>query len=76
MPRESPFIMRSAKVLREEQYQVCALERSLCRMAERIGRLGLRREPLGEAVMSTGWVGEMPGREVTLGGCSQGDRKE
>lgn len=29
-----------------------------------------------EAVMSTGWVGEMPGREVTLGGCGQGDRKE
>ena len=76
MPRNLPFIMRSAKVLREGQYQVYALERSVCRMAERIRGGGTEEGAPWEAVMSTGWVGEMPGREVTLGGCSQGDRKE
>ena len=65
MPRNLPFIMRSAKVLREGQYQVYALERSVCRMAERIRGGGTEEGAPWGAVMSTGWVGEMPGREVT-----------
>ena len=69
-------LMRSAKVLREGQCQVCALERSLHQMGERIRGGGTEEGAPWEAVMSTGWVGEMPGREVTLGGWSQGGRKE
>ena len=67
---------RSANVLREGQYQVCALERSLCQMGGRIRGGGTEEGVPWEAVMSTGWVGEMPGREVTLGGWCWGDRKE